>query len=140
MVLDSLPARRFAGGRLVVQQDGDAWQLAALEELERRAAAGRDVGHLVGQALLLDRGHRVAAADDDGRAVLGALGEQPRDAPACRAAKDGTSKTPSGPFQKTVLASASASAIELRLALPMSTMCHDAGIFLPARLVLGAAR
>ena len=33
----------------------------------------------VGQALLLDRGHRVAAADDDRRAGIGALGQEARD-------------------------------------------------------------
>ena len=44
-------------------------------------------------------------------------------------ANDGISKTPSGPFQNTVCASDSASTIRSWLALPRSTMCHDAGIF-----------
>ena len=44
-------------------------------------------------------------------------------------ANDGISKTPSGPFQKTVWTSASASTIRSWLALPTSTMCHEAGIF-----------
>ena len=56
-----------------------AGQLATLEELERGAAAGRDVGHPVGQALLGHRGDRIAAADHDGRAGVGALGEDPCD-------------------------------------------------------------
>ena len=62
-----------------IEQDRHAGQLAALEELERRAAAGRDVGHPVGQALLGDRRDRVAATDDDRRAGVGALGQHPRD-------------------------------------------------------------
>ena len=81
-----------AFGRLAarpVQEDGDAGQLAALEELERRAAAGRDVGHLVGEALLRDRGDRVAAADDDRRAGLGRSARNRAIALACRAANDG---------------------------------------------------
>ena len=44
-------------------------------------------------------------------------------------AKDGISKTPSGPFQNTVRTSASASTIRSWLALPRSTMCQEAGIF-----------
>ena len=54
-------------------------QLATLEELERCAAAGADVGHLGGQPLLLDRGHAVAAADHDRRPVLGLVGEEAGD-------------------------------------------------------------
>ena len=80
------PLRRRLARRLLrrlrrlgpIQQHGHPRQLAPLEELERRAAAGRDVGHLVGQALLGDRRHRVAAADDDRRAMLGAVRQQPR--------------------------------------------------------------
>ena len=62
-----------------VEQDGDPRQLATLEELERGAAAGRDVGHPVGQALLLDRGDRIAAADDDRRAGIGPVGQEAGD-------------------------------------------------------------
>ena len=44
--------------------------------LEERAAAGRDVGHLVGQAELLDGLGRLAAADGrDGRGVGHRLGD-----------------------------------------------------------------
>src|SRR5262249_39346606 len=39
-------------------------QLLALQELQRCAAARRDVRDLVGEAALLHRRHRVAAADD----------------------------------------------------------------------------
>ena len=39
----------------------------------------RDVGHLVGEAQLLDGGHGVAAADDDRRAGLGLVGQEARD-------------------------------------------------------------
>ena len=57
----------LAASGSTVQEHRHARQLAALEELQRRAAAGADVGHLVGQPLLLDRRHRVAAPDDDRR-------------------------------------------------------------------------
>ncbi len=67
----------LGAGRESIEQDGHARQLATLEEFERGTAAGRDVGHLVGQALTRDRGHRIAAADDDRGAVLGALSEHP---------------------------------------------------------------
>ena len=40
--------------KLCLLDDGDAGQLLALEVLERSAAAGGDVGHLVAQAHLLD--------------------------------------------------------------------------------------
>ena len=44
-------------------------------------------------------------------------------------ANDGISNTPSGPFQNTVFAGASASSIASRDCSPRSTMCHDAGNF-----------
>src|SRR5688572_24316540 len=47
----------------LVGQSGHAGQGAALKVLEGSATTGRDVGHLVGQAKLLDRGHRLTAAD-----------------------------------------------------------------------------
>ena len=50
------------------RQRRDAGQRPAAEELERRAAAGRDVRDPVGDAGLLDRRDRIAAADD-GRAL-----------------------------------------------------------------------
>src|SRR5699024_1803232 len=53
---------------LLVLQAGDARQFQALEELERTAAAGGDVGHLVRKAQLLNRSRRVAAADERDRA------------------------------------------------------------------------
>src|SRR4051795_11324127 len=45
-----------------------AGELLALEQLERRAAACREVAHLVGEAKAHERGGGVAAADD-GRAT-----------------------------------------------------------------------
>src|SRR5580658_3723834 len=42
----------------------DAGQLAPLDQLERRAAAGREVRHAVCEAELRERRGRVAAADD----------------------------------------------------------------------------
>ena len=50
-------------------------------------------------------------------------------------ANDGISKTPSGPFQKTVRAGSSASSISAWVCLPMSTMCHEAGIFSAGRVL-----
>src|SRR3990172_10015089 len=44
----------------------EARQLAALDELERGAAAGGDVAHLGGEAHLLDGGGAIAAADHRG--------------------------------------------------------------------------
>ena len=82
-----------------------------------------------GEALLLDRGHGVAAADDDGRAGVGSDRPGTGRSAFVPWAKDGISKTPSGPFQKTVFASARAASMSSRVALPTSTMCHEAGIF-----------
>src|SRR2546430_16188791 len=56
-------------------QGGEAGQRLALEKFERRAAARRDEGHPLGEALLLQSGHQVAAADDRLRVTAG---ESPR--------------------------------------------------------------
>ena len=61
-----------------VLQDLDARQLAALEELERGAAAGGDVREARRQAELLDGGHGVAAADHHGGTGLRAIGQEAR--------------------------------------------------------------
>src|SRR5205085_9885887 len=58
----------------------DARQLGAGEDCERRAAARGDVSDLLRDAGLMNRGDRVAAADDDGRAAFGRLGDGARDA------------------------------------------------------------
>ena len=50
-------------------------------------------------------------------------------------AKVGISNTPSGPFQRTVLTSASASLMSSRVFSPTSTMCQDAGIFSVPRVL-----
>ena len=47
---------------LLVQQAGHTGQLLTLQELQRRAAAGADVGDFVGKAQLLYRSRAVAAA------------------------------------------------------------------------------
>ena len=83
------------------QQRGDAGQGLALEELERGAAAGADVAHLLGEAELLDGGHRVAAAPTDRGPVLPARNRAIAFVPS---AICGISNTPIGPFQNTVLA------------------------------------
>ena len=76
-VVDDRVAHFALTARRPVLEDGDPGQLATLEELERGAAAGADVGHPVGEALLLDGRDRVAAADDDGRAGVGHVGQEP---------------------------------------------------------------
>src|SRR5436309_1463156 len=53
----------------------DCREVAVLQELQRRAAAGGDVADLVGEAELLDGGGGVAAADDRGGAVAGGVGD-----------------------------------------------------------------
>src|SRR3982750_2998833 len=49
---------------LFVGKRGDTGEGAAAEEFERRAAAGGNVRDAIGHAALLDRGDRIAAADD----------------------------------------------------------------------------
>ena len=72
----------------------------ALEELQRSAAAGGDVGHLIGKAQLLNSSCGVAAADDgDSIAVCECLGHSN----GAAAQGIGFSNTPIGPFQTTVL-------------------------------------
>ena len=55
---------------LLVLQACDARQLQTLEELQRSAAAGRDVGHLISKAQLLNSSCGVAAADDGNSLAL----------------------------------------------------------------------
>ena len=59
-----IPPRACPGSSLLIQQAGYAGQLLALHEFQAGAAAGADVGHLVGIAQLLHCGRGVAAADD----------------------------------------------------------------------------
>src|SRR5690606_25550665 len=61
------PARFF---RPILER-GDGGQAFAFEELEEGAAAGRDIGDIVGDAELLDGGERIAAARDRERAARG---------------------------------------------------------------------
>ena len=117
---------------LAVLQRGDAGQLSSLEELERGAAAGRDVGHPVGEPSLLDRRRRVAAADDRGGARRSATSA--RDRRACRRRTAAISKTPIGPFQTTVCASAQrVPRTPRRVCGPMSRIRHPGGHVVDAR-------
>ena len=75
-------ARVMVGSGLV--QRGDAGQLLALEELERRAAAGRHVGDPVGRARLRHGRRRVAAADDGDGAASRWPRPWPARPPGCR--------------------------------------------------------
>ena len=95
-------AQLMTSARSSRRQRRDARQRPAAEELERRAAAGRDVRDAVGDAGLLDRRDRVAAADD--RRALH-RGHRLRDRRSCPAANASISNTPIGPFQTTVFAS-----------------------------------
>ena len=103
----SLCFRRFFD---LVEQHGHTRQLAALEELERRAPAGRDVRHPVGQPLLV-----IAATESPPPtttvAPCAARSATVRAIAFVPCANDGISNTPSGPFQKMVRASTSASCI-----------------------------
>ena len=56
--------------KLCVLDDCDARQFLALQILQRSAAAGGDVGHLVAQTHLLHSCCAVAAADDGGSIAL----------------------------------------------------------------------
>ena len=49
---------------LLIQQARDARQLLTFQELQRSAAAGGNMRHLIGKAELFDRSGRVSAADD----------------------------------------------------------------------------
>ena len=61
---------------LLFRQRFHAGELFAFEELEAGAAAGADVGDLVGHAGLVDGAHRVATADDaDGAGVGNRVGD-----------------------------------------------------------------
>src|SRR5439155_10853927 len=63
--------RRAATSAPRAGERGHAGQHLALDELQRRAAAGRDVAHSVGYASRLDRRDQIAAADDRGRVGIG---------------------------------------------------------------------
>ena len=91
-----LATKRFIG---VAFQRFDARKGSLREELEGRAAAGRNVGEFVGDAGLVDRGDALAAAHD--RDGVG-LGEDHREGLRARGRRGDVSKTPIGPFQKIV--------------------------------------
>ena len=101
-----------------------AGQVAQLQQLERRAAAGGHPVDVAGQAELGQRGGRVAAADDGER-----HGCRPRPGPrrGCPAAKRSSSNTPIGPFQNTVRASMTTSANAAAVPGPMSRPLPPSG-------------
>ena len=77
--------RAFEGAAQAVSSTGlilervDARQGLALEPFEERTAGGRDIGEVVGNAGMVERGHRVAAAGHRRqRAGAGALGGMTR--------------------------------------------------------------
>ena len=93
---------------LAIRQRFDTWQRLAFEQFQAGAATGRNVRHLRRQTGLLNCRCRVAAADDRRRALGGRIRQRPRDSDCARLAKDGSSKTPIGPFQTMVFAPSSA--------------------------------
>ena len=114
-------ARAIRPASLLVAQVGDAGQLLALEELEGGAAAGGDVGDLVGEAVLLDGRDRVAAADDRDGAVRRGVGQRLRDRERALRPSPGSRRRPSGRSRRTVFAPFTISANFARVASPMST-------------------
>ena len=94
----------------LVRQRLDARQRLPAEELERGAAAGRDVRDAIGDAGLVDGRHRIAAADD--RRALD-VRHRLRDAERA-GANASISKTPIGPFHTTVFASRRSVRVEPR--------------------------
>ena len=107
-----------------VLQRGDTGKFLALQELQRRPAAGRHVAHLVGEPVLGHRRGRVAAAyDGDGAAaghgpghVLGALGEG-------RPLEDAHGPVPDDGARPLI-----SRANSRRVFGPMSSPCQSAGI------------
>src|SRR5208283_2597424 len=61
---------------LLVRQRFHAGQLLAFKEFEAGAAAGGDVGDLVGYAGLVDGAHGIAAADDRRGRTVGCYGSR----------------------------------------------------------------
>ena len=106
---------------LLAQVSVDARQLLALEELERGAAAGRDVGDLVGEAVLLDGRDRVAAADDGDRAVRGGVGQRLRDRERALGRDRRSRRRPSGRSRRRSSRPSRSRANFARVASPMST-------------------
>ena len=89
----------------------EAGEVALLDELERRAAAGAHVVDPVGEAELADRRGAVAATDDRERRGTPATASATARVPAANGA---SSNMPIGPFQSTVAASATTSAYSPR--------------------------
>jgi len=89
-----------------LEQGLNAGQLTTLEELERRAAAGREVAHAVLEPERAHRLDRLPAADDR------IAGVDATASPIARmpAANDASSKRPIGPFQNTIAAAAMSAA------------------------------
>ena len=94
------PRTAVARSRRRSLQRDHARQGLALDQLERGAAARRDVGDPIGDAGHVHGGHRVAAADDRDGAPTPATAWATASVPA---ANGSSSNTPIGPFQKIVL-------------------------------------
>ena len=104
--------------------------VAPLDQLERRAAAGREVVDRVLQAELRERRRRVAAADD--RHARRAP-RPPRRRARVPAANGSSSKAPIGPFQNTVPARRDLARVALRASRgPMSRPIQPSGTSTPS--------
>ena len=117
--------RSCPGSSLFIQQAGYAGQLFALQEFQAGAAAGGDVGHLVGIAQLLHGGRGVAAADD-GDGVR--LCTEPRPRPRCPWQRRGTRTRPWGRSRSRCPRPATASQYSFTVSGPMSRPCQPSGI------------
>ena len=93
------PSARRSSRVCASLEDLDRRQRLAFEELEERAAAGRDVADSLGDAVLGDRRQRVAAAGDRERRRRRRSRAR---ALACLRANASNSNTPTGPFQTIV--------------------------------------
>ena len=127
------PSRRLARRRPVaVEQHGDAGQLAALEELERRAAAGARCGSSCRPGPAASTAaDRVAAADDHRRAVASARSARSRAiVPRAVRRTTGSRTRRAGRSRRPSATSASASSISSPASACRRRRCaSDAGIF-----------
>ncbi len=99
-------------------------QVLAFEELEAGAAAGADVGHLVGQAALVDGAHAVAAADD---AQALASRPPPGRRPWCRRRTASSRNSPSGRSRPPSWPCAISAANSFAVFGPMSSAIQPSG-------------
>ena len=109
-------------------QGRQAGQVAVLEKLERRPAAGRDVVDPVGQPEARPGRRRCRPPPPRVKPLASATASATVRVPA---ANRGSSNTPMGPFHRTVRASAMTSANAAAVPGPMSRPIHPSGTSAP---------